>query len=95
MIATRIRARVVCVRSDVLDADFCGRNYDAAFLADLPATVCPCGENGEFHTFVFDAPGMTAALGFRAWPRRVLPAEPPQRPAVLVVEPLEPVGEGR
>lgn len=95
VIATGIRARVITVRSDVLDADFCGRNYDAAFLADLPATVCPCGENGEFHTFVFDAPGMAAAVGFRALPRRVLPAEPPQRPAARVVEPLALAGEGR
>jgi uncharacterized protein (TIGR00290 family) len=58
----RIRAVVVCVDSRFLDDSFCGREFDAAFLADLPAGVCPCGENGEFHTFVFDAPAMRAAL---------------------------------
>lgn len=50
------RAVVVCVDSTVLAPSFSGREYDAAFLADLPRTVDPCGENGEFHTFVFDGP---------------------------------------
>ena len=48
-------AVVVCVNPAVLDASFAGRLFDAAFLADLPPGV-PCGENGEFHTFVFDGP---------------------------------------
>ena len=39
-----------------LDAGFCGREFDAGFVADLPAGVDACGENGEFHTFVFDGP---------------------------------------
>ena len=51
------RAVVVCVDSRFLDDTFCGRLYDEAFLADLPASVDTCGENGEFHTFVFDGPG--------------------------------------
>lgn len=50
------RAWVVCVDSTQLPAAFSGREYDASFLAELPAGVDPCGENGEFHTFVFDGP---------------------------------------
>lgn len=47
---------VVCVDSSKLDESFVGRIIDRQFLADLPANVDPCGENGEFHTFVFDGP---------------------------------------
>ncbi|HEY2895671.1 MAG TPA: hypothetical protein VGJ12_00940 [Gemmatimonadaceae bacterium] len=50
------RAVVVCVDSTVLDASFSGREYDVSFLAELPPGVDPCGENGEFHTFVYDGP---------------------------------------
>jgi diphthamide synthase (EF-2-diphthine--ammonia ligase) len=45
-----------CVDSQALDRAFVGRIYDESFLAQLPAGVDPCGENGEFHTFVFDGP---------------------------------------
>jgi uncharacterized protein (TIGR00290 family) len=47
---------VVCVNDKYLDRSFAGRLIDETFLNDLPAGVDPCGENGEFHTFVFDAP---------------------------------------
>jgi len=50
------RARVVCLDPAARDASFAGRTFDDAFLADLPEGVDPCGENGEFHTFVFDGP---------------------------------------
>lgn len=50
------RAAVVCVDSTALDRSFAGREYDASFVADLPKGVDPCGENGEFHTFVYDGP---------------------------------------
>lgn len=50
------RARLVCVDTTVLDASFAGRLYDAELLTDLPRAVDPCGENGEFHSFVFDGP---------------------------------------
>ncbi|HEX6708168.1 MAG TPA: diphthine--ammonia ligase [Albitalea sp.] len=56
LLALGYRARVVCVDARHLDASFCGREYDARFIADLPAAVDACGENGEFHTFVFDGP---------------------------------------
>src|SRR5690349_2302570 len=56
MIRGGIRAKITCVDPKKLDRTHAGRNFDAAFVADLPASVDPCGENGEFHTFAFDAP---------------------------------------
>jgi len=50
------RAILSCVDTTQLDAVFCGREFDDALLADLPPTVDPCGENGEFHTCVFAGP---------------------------------------
>ena len=50
------RALTVCVDSRVLVESFAGRHFDLEFLEDLPGDVDPCGENGEFHTFVFDGP---------------------------------------
>lgn len=50
------RAIITCVDIKVLDASFAGREYDRSFLADLPSSVDPCGENGEFHTFVYTGP---------------------------------------
>jgi len=47
---------VVCVNEKYLDKSFCGRIIDTQFIKDLPANVDMCGENGEFHTFVFDGP---------------------------------------
>jgi uncharacterized protein (TIGR00290 family) len=50
------RAVVVCVDTQALDRGFAGREYDQDFLKDLPGQVDPCGENGEFHTFVYAGP---------------------------------------
>ena len=62
----RFRAALVCVDARRLDASFAGREFDAALLRELPASVDPCGENGEFHTFVFDGPGFTGGpVAFR------------------------------
>lgn len=47
---------ITCVDSKVLDKRFAGRLYDREFLAELPANIDPCGENGEFHSFAFDGP---------------------------------------
>jgi uncharacterized protein (TIGR00290 family) len=49
-------ARLVCVDTTQLDAAFAGRAFDHELLADLPPTVDPCGERGEFHTFVWNGP---------------------------------------
>ena len=51
------RAVLVCVDSEQLAAEFAGREFDAELLRGLPSTVDPCGENGEFHTFVYAGPG--------------------------------------
>jgi uncharacterized protein (TIGR00290 family) len=59
------RAITVCVDPRVLDASFAGRLLDASFFADLPPGVDPCGENGEFHTFVFDGPVFKAPIPFQ------------------------------
>jgi len=56
MIAGGVKATITCVDPSKLAPAFAGRDFDAGFLADLPASVDPCGENGEFHSFVFDAP---------------------------------------
>jgi uncharacterized protein (TIGR00290 family) len=50
------RAIAACVDPKVLDRSFVGRELDEQFFRDLPPDVDPCGENGEFHTFVFDGP---------------------------------------
>jgi uncharacterized protein (TIGR00290 family) len=55
-VALNFRAVIVCVDASKLDTSWCGRVIDENFLRDLPIEVDPCGENGEFHTFVFDAP---------------------------------------
>jgi uncharacterized protein (TIGR00290 family) len=56
MLQSELKARVTCVDLTKLDRSFAGREYDAQFLNDLPAGIDPCGENGEFHTFVYDSP---------------------------------------
>ncbi|MBA3513500.1 MAG: diphthine--ammonia ligase [Pyrinomonadaceae bacterium] len=58
------KAVVTCVNSKVLDQSFAGRIIDEAFLSSLPVDVDPCGENGEFHSFVFDGPIFTEAVKF-------------------------------
>ncbi|MBT2159685.1 adenine nucleotide alpha hydrolase [Zobellia barbeyronii] len=50
------KAIVICIKSELLDASFVGREIDRNFIKDLPANVDPCGENGEFHTFCYDGP---------------------------------------
>jgi len=53
------RAIVVCVDTRALGREYAGREYDGDFVKDLPAGADPCGENGEFHTFVYDGPIFT------------------------------------
>jgi diphthamide synthase (EF-2-diphthine--ammonia ligase) len=65
MIANGFRAIVVCVDPRALDRAFAGRAFDERFLADLPDGVDPCGENGEFHTFVQDGPLFRAPIPCR------------------------------
>jgi uncharacterized protein (TIGR00290 family) len=64
-LALGFRCAVVCVDPAKLDKRFAGRILDGQFLAELPRDVDPCGENGEFHTFVFDGPNFRRAIAFR------------------------------
>lgn len=50
------KAIIVCVNNSYLDKNFCGRLLDASFINDLPVNVDVCGENGEYHSFVYDGP---------------------------------------
>ena len=56
MLKTGFRAVVTCVDPRKLPATFAGRFFDESFLRSIPSQVDPCGENGEFHTFVYDGP---------------------------------------
>ncbi|TWT55295.1 ATP-binding region [Thalassoglobus neptunius] len=56
------RAVTCCVDTKRLPEEFCGRQFDISFLNDLPDSIDPCGENGEFHTLLVDAPQMDASL---------------------------------
>ena len=58
------QAITVCIDPRVLDPSFAGRILNETFFADLPAGVDPCGENGEFHTFVFDGPVFQKPIQF-------------------------------
>lgn len=65
-ITAGFKAVVVCVDPKALDGSFAGRVIDDGFLNDLPSSVDPCGENGEFHSFVFDGPIFDEAVKFRS-----------------------------
>ncbi|MHB1960214.1 MAG: Dph6-related ATP pyrophosphatase [Acidobacteriaceae bacterium] len=56
MVAAGLRARITCLDPRKLPPSFCGRIFDADFLADLPPSVDPCGERGEFHSFAYAGP---------------------------------------
>jgi len=78
-----IQARLVAVDLARLDVSFCGAAYDHALLQRLPEGVCPCGEDGEFHTAVTWAPGLAAPLPLHDDGVRLLPSQPPLRPTQL------------
>jgi uncharacterized protein (TIGR00290 family) len=62
------RAVLVCVDAAQLDGAFAGREFDADLLSDLPPGVDPCGENGEFHTFVYAGPGLLEPVSHERGP---------------------------
>jgi uncharacterized protein (TIGR00290 family) len=91
MVRSGLRARLVCVDPRKLAPEFVGRDFDEQLLADLPAGVDPCGENGEFHSFVHAGPMFDREIpivsgervqrdGF--WFCDVLPEQPVAQPAV-------------
>jgi uncharacterized protein (TIGR00290 family) len=56
MIRAGVKGKITCLDPEKLDRSFAGREFDTTFLDLLPTTVDPCGENGEFHTFVYGSP---------------------------------------
>ncbi|HEV8370817.1 MAG TPA: diphthine--ammonia ligase [Pyrinomonadaceae bacterium] len=58
------KAVLSCVDSKTLDRSFAGKTIDEEFISSLPANVDPCGENGEFHTFVYDGPNFSEPVEF-------------------------------
>jgi len=74
MIDSGLRARLACVDTRVLDASFVGREFDRALLADLPESIDPCGEKGEFHSCVYAGPMFRAPI--RLEPGEIVSREP-------------------
>jgi uncharacterized protein (TIGR00290 family) len=62
MIAAGVRAKLTCVDTEKLDRSFVGREFDEALLSELPKGVDPCGERGEFHSFVYAGPMLNGVL---------------------------------
>ncbi len=65
MIAAGVKAKITCVDPSKLAKTFAGQDYDSCLLQALPAGIDPCGENGEFHTFVYDAPVFSHPIAIR------------------------------
>ena len=63
LIRSGVKAKVTCIDLAKLNASYAGREYDRDFLASLPPGIDPCGENGEFHTFVYHTPFFSSAIG--------------------------------
>jgi uncharacterized protein (TIGR00290 family) len=66
MIAVGVKAKITCVDPAKLAKSFAGRDFNRSFLDDLPPGVDPCGENGEFHSFVHDAPVFSSPIEVRS-----------------------------
>lgn len=95
MVKAGLKARVTCVDPRFLPREFAGREFDSRFLEDLPKGVDPCGENGEFHTFVHDGPGFRSPIRVISGPTverdgflyaDLLPADPPKQVEVAARE---------
>ena len=62
MIRSGLRAKLACVDTKAINRSFVGRDFDDVLLRDLPAAVDPCGENGEFHSFVYEGPMLSRSI---------------------------------
>jgi uncharacterized protein (TIGR00290 family) len=62
MISSGLQAKLTCVDTAKLNSKFAGRDFDETFLSSLPDGIDPCGENGEFHSFVYAGPMMNSAI---------------------------------
>jgi len=65
MLSAGVVATLSCVDLSKLSIDFVGRRWDAFLLRELPEGIDPCGEHGEFHSFVSDGPGFSEAINWR------------------------------
>jgi uncharacterized protein (TIGR00290 family) len=65
MITAGLKAKITCVDPTKVEKSFAGREYDQQLIKDLPPGVDACGENGEFHTFVYDAPVFSAPIAIQ------------------------------
>lgn len=84
IISAGVKARITCVDPRSVPADWAGREYDERLLAELPASVDPCAENGEFHTFVYSGPMFKSAID-------IVPGETVQREGFVYAD-LLPAG---
>lgn len=66
MIASGVRAKLACIDTKQIAADFAGREFDEQLLRDLPASADPCGEKGEFHSFVYAGPMFKQPIAIEA-----------------------------
>lgn len=66
MIVAGVKAKITCVDPAKLAKSFAGHDYDLQLLQALPSGIDPCGENGEFHTFAYDGPVFSRAIGVSA-----------------------------
>jgi uncharacterized protein (TIGR00290 family) len=64
-ISLGFKSVISCIDTKVLDKKFLGRQFDEAFLAELPSNIDPSGENGEFHSFVYDGPIFKQRIGYK------------------------------
>lgn len=56
MVSSGLKAMITCINAKLLSPEYAGREYNKFFLEDIPTSIDPCGENGEFHSFAFDGP---------------------------------------
>jgi uncharacterized protein (TIGR00290 family) len=65
MVSSGLRAKITCIDSKYLPVEFAGHEYDNSFLEQIPDTIDPCGEKGEFHSFTYDGPMFKHKLNIR------------------------------
>lgn len=70
------KARVVCVDGRFLDGSFVGKEFDYDFIKSLPDGIDACGENGEFHTFVYDGPNFSLPVAWKSLGKKTYVSPP-------------------
>jgi len=72
VISLGYKAAIVCLDMDKLDESFAGQVLDGGFLQNLPDDIDPCGENGEYHTFVFDGPLFEHPIAYKLGEKKIV-----------------------